>query len=227
MDTQGDAFFVAFAGAGGAAAAAEEAIDALSDGPVRVRIGVHTGEPIVRDGSYVGVDVHRAARVMSVAHGGQVVASQATRELLDADRTRDLGVHRLKDVGELRLFQLGEGSFPPLRSLNNTNLPARLEPLLGRKRELSDLLRLVRVDQARVVTLTGPGGVGKTRLALELAARARDATSSTASGSSTFRRFATPRSYSRRSPGRSARGRRSSSTSPTASCCSSSTTSSR
>jgi predicted ATPase len=168
IDTQGDAFFVAFAGAGDAAAAARDAIAALGDGPVRVRIGVHTGEPIVREGSYVGADVHRAARVMSVAHGGQIVASQTTRDLLDAD-ARDLGVHRLKDVGELRLFQLGEGSFPPLRSLNNTNLPAQLEPLLGRKRELADLLRHIRVDGARVVTLTGPGGIGKTRLALELA----------------------------------------------------------
>jgi predicted ATPase len=168
IDTQGDAFFVASACATDAAAAARDAIAALGDGPVRVRIGVHTGEPIVREGSYVGADVHRAARVMSAAHGGQIVASQTTRDLLDGG-ARDLGVHRLKDVGELRLFQLGEESFPPLRSLNNTNLPAQLEPLLGRKRELADLLRHVRVDGARVVTLTGPGGIGKTRLALELA----------------------------------------------------------
>ena len=169
VDTQGDAFFVSFAGAGDAVAAAAEAVAALGDGPVRIRVGVHTGEPIVRDGSYVGADVHRAARVMGAAHGGQVLASQSTRELLDGRDARDLGVHRLKDVGELRLFQVGDGSFPPLRSLNNTNLPARLEPLLGRKKELADLLRLVRVDGARVLTLTGPGGIGKTRLAVELA----------------------------------------------------------
>ncbi|HET9675444.1 MAG TPA: adenylate/guanylate cyclase domain-containing protein [Gaiellaceae bacterium] len=170
IDTQGDTFFVAFAGAAGAAAAAEDAVALLEDGPVHVRIGIHTGEPVVRRGGYVGADVHRASRVMSAAHGGQVLASQTTRDLLVGLTARDLGVHRLKDVGELRLFQLGDGSFPPLRSLNNTNLPARLEPMLGRKKELAELLRLVLVEGLRLVTLTGPGGIGKTRLALELAA---------------------------------------------------------
>jgi predicted ATPase len=174
VDTQGDGFFIAFAGAGEAVEAATEAVEALSDGPVRVRVGVHTGEPIVREGGYVGPDVHRAARVMSAAHGGQIVVSQTTRDLLDGREAHDLGLHRLKDIGELRLFQFGAGSFPPLRSLNNTNLPARLEPLLGRKRELADLLRLIRIDRRRLVTLTGPGGIGKTRLALELGAELVD-----------------------------------------------------
>ena len=118
-----------------AAAAADDAQRALSAGPVRVRIGVHTGEPRVTDEGYVGADVHRAARIMSAGHGGQVLVSEATRRLLDSAPLRDLGEHRLKDL-ELpeRIFQLGKGAFPPLKSLNNTNLPQQLEPLLGRKR---------------------------------------------------------------------------------------------
>lgn len=169
VDTQGDAFFVAFSRASDAAAAAAEAVGALGDGVVSVRVGLHTGEPLVRDGGYVGPDVHLAARVMSAAHGGQVLASQPTVDLIPDGDVRDLGVHRLEDVGELRLFQLGDGTFPPLRTLNNTNLPAPPDLLLGRKRELADLLRLLRVEGVRLLTLTGPGGIGKTRLALELA----------------------------------------------------------
>ena len=170
VDTQGDAFFYAFARATDAAAAADEAQRALEAGPVRVRIGVHTGQPHVTREGYIGADVHRAARIMSAGHGGQVLVSEATRRLLDSQlRLRDLGEHRLKDL-ELpeRIFQLGDGAFPPLKSLNNTNLPQQLEPLLGRKKELADLLQLIRRDENRVITLTGPGGIGKTRLALEL-----------------------------------------------------------
>jgi predicted ATPase len=171
VDTQGDAFFYAFARATDAAAAAQEGQRVLADGPVLVRMGVHTGEPRATDEGYVGADVHRAARIMGAGHGGQVLVSEATRRLLDAEvELRDLGEHRLKDLAAPeRIFQLGDGVFPPLKSLNNTNLPLQLEPLLGRKRELADLLKLIRREEARLVTLTGPGGIGKTRLALELA----------------------------------------------------------
>jgi predicted ATPase len=172
VDTQGDAFFYAFASATDAVAAAEEAQQALAEGLVRVRIGLHTSEPRLTDEGYVGAAVHRAARIMSAGHGGQVVVSEATRRLLDSRfELRDLGEHRLKDLdAPERLFQIGDSSFPPLRSLNNTNVPLQLEPLVGRKRELADLVRLVRRDGIRLVTLTGPGGIGKTRLALELGA---------------------------------------------------------
>jgi predicted ATPase len=174
VDTQGDAFFVAFTRASGAVAAAGEARDALADGPVRVRIGIHTGEPVVTEEGYVGVDVHRAARIAAAGHGGQVVLSQATRALLDAELPlRDLGEHRLKDLVEPEwLSQLGYEDFPPLRSLNNTNLPAAANPLVGRQRELRELSGLLHGQDVRLVTLTGAGGTGKTRLALEAAAEA-------------------------------------------------------
>src|SRR5215210_4074602 len=166
VDTQGDAFFVAFERASDAVAAAEEAQRALE---LPVRMGIHTGEPQLRDGGYVGIDVHRAARVCSAAHGRQVVVSETTGRLLDGVALRDLGEHRLKDLGEpVRLFQLGEEEFPPLRSLNQTNLPTQPNPLVGRGREVSELTKLL--GDARLVTLTGPGGSGKTRLALEVAA---------------------------------------------------------
>jgi predicted ATPase/class 3 adenylate cyclase len=170
VDTQGDAFFAAFARASSAAAAAEEIGDGLRDGPVRVRIGIHTGEPLVTQEGYVGLDVHRAARIAAAAHGGQVVLSRATRDLLDSDRTlRDLGEHRLKDLIEAeRLFQLGDGEFPPLRTIDATNLPVAASPLLGREREVADLVELL--GERRLVTVTGPGGTGKTRLALQVAA---------------------------------------------------------
>jgi predicted ATPase/class 3 adenylate cyclase len=168
VDTQGDAFFVAFSRAEDAVAAAAEGQAAL-DGPIRVRIGIHTGEPIVTDEGYVGLDVHHAARICAVAHGGQAVISTRTAELLDGAELRDLGMHRLKDLGEAeKLFQLGEGEFPPLRSLNATNLPAQPGPLIGRDSELEELAERIRAE--RIVTLLGPGGSGKTRLALHAAA---------------------------------------------------------
>src|SRR3954452_3083665 len=167
VDTQGDAFFVAFAEADDALATAEEILEA--EGQVRVRIGIHTGTPIVTDEGYVGLDVHRAARICAAAHGGQVLVSEATREALGRDPGRDLGLHRLKDLGAPeRLFQLGTATFPPLRSLNATNLPAQTGALVGRTDELLTIASLI--EDARVVTLTGAGGSGKTRLALQAAA---------------------------------------------------------
>ncbi|MBA2741683.1 MAG: adenylate/guanylate cyclase domain-containing protein [Actinobacteria bacterium] len=172
VDTQGDAFFVAFARASEAVAAAAEAQEALADGPVRVRIGIHTGEPVVTEGGYVGVDVHRAARIMGAGHGGQVLLSETTQRLLDPTaELRDLGEHRLKDLGAPhRLYQLGDDDFPPVRALYRTNLPIQSTPLVGRERELEEAGALVRSH--RLLTLTGPGGSGKTRLALQLAAEA-------------------------------------------------------
>jgi predicted ATPase len=174
VDTQGDAFFVAFAKASDAMAAAAEGRDALAAGPIRVRIGLHTGEPVVTNGGYVGIDVHRAARIAAAGHGGQILVSQTTRELAGETGLRDLGEHRLKDLtGSERLYQLGDGDFPPLKSLNNTNLPLPVDPLIGRKKELADVLRAFR-HGSRVVTITGPGGIGKTRFALEVAAELLD-----------------------------------------------------
>ncbi|HEV8602830.1 MAG TPA: adenylate/guanylate cyclase domain-containing protein [Gaiellaceae bacterium] len=172
VDTQGDAFFVAFARAGDAVAAAGEAQYALTNGPVRVRIGVHTGEPVVTEEGYVGADVHRAARIMGAGHGGQVLLPETTRQLLDTTaELRELGDHRLKDLtAPQRLYQLGDGDFPPLRTLYRTNLPIQPTPLVGRERELEEAGALVRSH--RLLTLTGPGGSGKTRLALQLAAEA-------------------------------------------------------
>src|SRR5438552_9650595 len=114
VDTQGDAFFYAFPTAPGALAAATEATEALTGGPIRVRIGVHTGTPLLTDEGYVGADVHRAARIAAIGHGGQVLVSAATRTLVDRQLT-DLGEHRLKDLSAPeRIYQLGPGEFPPL-----------------------------------------------------------------------------------------------------------------
>ena len=169
VDTQGDAFFVAFSRASDALRAAAAGRDALSAGPIRVRMGVHTGEPLVTDEGYVGIDVHRAARIAAAGHGGQILVSPSTRDLVGSDGLRDLGEHRLKDMSAPeRIYQLGDGEFPPLKSLNNSNLPLPAEPLIGRKKELADVLRLLR-DSCRLVTVTGPGGTGKTRFALEAA----------------------------------------------------------
>jgi predicted ATPase len=166
-NTQGDGFFVVFSSATAAVAAAAEAQRSLAAGPVRVRMGLHTGEPALTGEGYVGIDVHRAARIGAAGHGGQVVVSETTRALLDGEfDLRDLGEHRLKDLGvPVRLFQLGREEFPPLRSLSQARLPVEPVPLLGRKRELGDLLRLLGSERARLVTLTGPGGIGKTSLA--------------------------------------------------------------
>ncbi len=174
VDTQGDAFFVAFARASDAVAAAQAGQDALRAGPVRVRMGLHTGEPALGEEGYVGIDVHRGARVAGAGHGGQVLLSQTTRDLLDSTfELVDLGLHRLKDLSEpQRLYQLGTEEFPPLKTLHQTNLPVPATPFLGRERELGEVLGLLR--SSRVLTLTGPGGSGKTRLALQTAAEAAE-----------------------------------------------------
>jgi predicted ATPase len=170
VDTQGDAFFVAFAKASGALAAAAEGRDALESGPIRVRIGLHTGEPIVTEEGYVGIDVHRAARIAAVGYGGQILVSQSTRDLAGSDALRDLGEHRLKDLtAPERIYQLGAREFPPLKSLNATNLPVASNPLVGRETELAELAAML-TNSERLVTLTGPGGSGKTRLGLQVGA---------------------------------------------------------
>ena len=176
VDTQGDAFFVAFPTAGGALTAAREAQVALSDGPIRVRMGLHTGTPVVTREGYVGPDVHRAARIAAAGHGGQVLVSSATTALLGADGLRDLGEHRLKDLSAPeRIYQLGDEEFPPLASLHQTNLPVPTTPFLGREREVAEIADLLRRPDVRAVTLTGPGGTGKTRLALQAAGSVGDA----------------------------------------------------
>jgi predicted ATPase/class 3 adenylate cyclase len=174
VDTQGDAIFVAFPAAPGALAAAGAMTEALAAGPIRVRIGLHTGTPLLADEGYVGGDVHRAARIAAAGHGGQVLVSATTAALVDVELT-DLGEHRFKDLGAPeRVYQLGTGDFPVLKSLYRTNLPVPATPFLGRERELSEVVALIARDDIRLLTLTGPGGTGKTRLALQAAAEAAD-----------------------------------------------------
>lgn len=172
VDTEGDGFFVVFSSGRRAIGCATDAQAGLVEAGLRARMGLHTGEPLVVDGGYAGIDVHWTARIAAAGHGGQVLLSQSTRELLDSPlEVRDLGWHRLKDLGEpVRLFQFGRGDFPPLRSLNSTNLPIQPTPLIGRDVELREATQLLRGN--RLVTLTGPGGSGKTRLALQVAADA-------------------------------------------------------
>ena len=176
VDTQGDAFFVAFPTAPGALGAAAEALDRLGLGPIRVRMGIHTGTPYLGEEGYVGIDVHRAARIAACGHGGQVLVSASTAALVTSDGLRDLGAHRLMDLSAPeRIYQLGDGDFPPLKSLHRTNLPIPSTPFLGRERELHEVHKLVSRADVRLLTLTGTGGVGKTRLALQAAAEAADA----------------------------------------------------
>ena len=184
--TEGDSFFAVFASAADAVACCAAAQRALAgyDWPggavVRVRMGLHSGEPSRHDEDYVGMDVHRAARIAATAHGGQVLMSQVTWQLaqsrLPAEwSVRDLGLHRLKDIEEPeRICQLaGPGlaeRFPPLKSLGAaTSLPTPPTPLVGRESELDRLRATIDRPGVRLVTLTGTGGVGKTRLALAAA----------------------------------------------------------
>ena len=173
VDTQGDAFFIAFPTAPGALAAAAAARDALADGPIRVRMGLHSGTPLLTDEGYVGADVHRAARIAASGHGGQILVSASAAALLGDEQLRDLGPHRLKDLSAPeRIYQLGGDDFPPLKSLHQTNLPIAATPFVGRERELPEVLRLL--EHSRLLTLTGAGGTGKTRLAAEAAAIASE-----------------------------------------------------
>jgi predicted ATPase len=169
VDTQGDAFFVAFPTAPGALEAAGQAQSKLA---IPVRMGVHTGTPFLTGEGYVGPDVHKAARIAASGHGHQVLVSASTAGLVEAE-LRDLGDHRLKDLSAPeRIYQLGEREFPELKTLYRTNLPIPATPFLGREQELARVLELL--DDARLLTLTGPGGTGKTRLALQAAAEASD-----------------------------------------------------
>lgn len=188
VDIQGDAFFVAFARATDAVWAATEmqhtlAARAWPDGvSVRVRIGLHTGQPLLSGEGYVGLDVHHAARIMSAGHGGQVLLSATTQELVKHDlpdgvSLRDLGEFRLKDLQHpSRLFQLDmadlPADFPPLKTLDfhPNNLPTQPTPLIGREQEAAAVAHLLEREDIRLVTLTGPGGIGKTRLGLQVAA---------------------------------------------------------
>jgi predicted ATPase/class 3 adenylate cyclase len=188
VDTQGDAFFYAFPEASGGllgAAAAQRALagHAWPEGhALRVRVGVHTGEPLRTEEGYVGVDLHQGARLMAAAAGGQVVVSEATAALL-ADAVpddlwlTDLGEHVLKDFGlPQRIYQLAgaglEADFPPLRTLSArfVNIPSLGGPLVAREEEVAAIVGLFAEEAERLVTLTGPGGTGKTSLALRAGA---------------------------------------------------------
>jgi predicted ATPase/class 3 adenylate cyclase len=185
VSTEGDAFFVVFPSPSQAVAAAVEAQRALARHPwpdqeeVRVRIGLHTGEAVFGADNYVGVDVHRAARIAAAGHGGQIVVSAATGALVEPASPegvsfRDLGEHRLKDLPRPeRIFQVVADGLPAefehLRSMDArpNNLPVQLTSFVGRRRELEEVEEGLR--HSRLLTLTGPGGTGKTRLALQAA----------------------------------------------------------
>jgi predicted ATPase/class 3 adenylate cyclase len=192
IDTQGDAFFAVFSSPRGCVAAVLEMQQAMEAHAwpggerVRVRMGVHCGEAARTAAGLVGLEVHRAARVAAVAWGGQVLVSEAAAVLVrdglpPGTALADLGSHRLKDLGRPeRIFQLQAAGlpsrFPPLRSLGNpalpNNLPAQLSSFIGRDREVAEVRALV--ESARLVTLTGAGGAGKTRLGLQAAAELLD-----------------------------------------------------
>jgi predicted ATPase len=176
VDTQGDAFFIAFPDAEEALQAAREGQEALAAGSVRVRMGLHTGEPLLTGEGYVGVDVHKAARICSVGHGGQILVSERTKLAVADGDLRSLGAHRLKDLTAPEpLYQLGEMEFPPLKSLNQSNLPVQPTPFVGREKELGEVLGLLGRGNLRLLTLTGPGGSGKTRIAVQAAAEVVEA----------------------------------------------------
>ncbi len=187
VDWAGDGVFLAFERARDAVTAAADLQRALAAEPwppsqeVRMRVGIHTGEPELRDDGYVGMDVHVAARICGAAHGGQVVVSRAARDVVGDEggqlSFRRLGNHRLKDVpAPQTLYQLVapglEETFPPLATLGGATLPALHHRLVGRRRDLAETQALLSRPGVRLVTITGPGGAGKSRLALEAAAAA-------------------------------------------------------
>ena len=192
ISTEGDSFFVVFETAASAVAAAVEVQRGLAAEPwpegvhLRVRMGLHTGEGRLGGGSYVGLDVHRAARIAAAAHGGQVLLSASTVALLEGSlawpsgvEARDLGRHVLKDLSRPeRIHELAiaglDSHFPPIRTLNavTNSLPSQLTSFLGREQELREASRLL--AGTRLLTLLGPGGTGKTRLALQTAASTAD-----------------------------------------------------
>jgi predicted ATPase/class 3 adenylate cyclase len=184
VSTEGDSMFFVFASAPQAVAAAVEAQRALGahdwpeDGAIRVRIGVHTGEGILGGDNYVGIDLHRAARIMAAGHGGQILLSEATRgvveqSLAEGVTLKELGEHRLKDLAQSEhLYQVvAEGlqaEFPRPRTLErSTNIPPQLTSFVGRRREIEEVKE--RLRETRLLTLTGPGGTGKTRLSIQVA----------------------------------------------------------
>ncbi|MGO8956869.1 MAG: ATP-binding protein [Streptosporangiaceae bacterium] len=186
LEAEGASFFAVFQSAADAVRCCVAAQRALagrdwSDGAaVRVRMGLHSGEPVRHEDGYIGLDVHRAARIAATAHGGQVVLSSPTRLLAEAQlpagtRLDDLGWHRLKDIeAPERIYQLTivglQERFPPLKTLGaQTSLPVPMTPLVGREGDLEELRAAVAQPGIRLVTLTGTGGVGKTRLALAVA----------------------------------------------------------
>jgi predicted ATPase len=170
VDTQGDAFFVAFPTPAGAAASAQAAREGLTAGAIRVRMGLHTGTPTATAEGYVGEDVHRGARIAALAHGDQILVSPTTAALLEAEPLLELGRHRLKDFGgAVLLYQLGEHEFPPLRTPGSVELPTPATPFVGREQELFDAVSLVYERDPRVLTIVGPGGTVKTRFSIELA----------------------------------------------------------
>lgn len=192
VDTQGDSFFVVFATARDAVAAAAAATRALAayawpeGNAVRVRMGLHTGAPQRVGDGYVGLDVHRAARIAAAGHGGQILLSQTTRDLcmdsLAADvALLEMGEATLKDLQQPeRLYQMAltdlPHDFPPLKTLDRAphNLPIQPTPFLGRREVVQRLVALLEQDDVRLLTLMGAGGIGKTRVALEVAAQAAD-----------------------------------------------------
>ena len=172
VDSQGDGFFLAFGSAQAALAAIDEVNRATTGTPLRMRAGMHTGTPLLDPPKYIGRDVHLAARIMALGHGGQVLVSEAAvAELGASPELMDLGPQILKGFEEpCRVYQVGRAEFPALRSLSRSSLPTPANTIIGRDEEALALAELL--DSHRLVSIVGPGGVGKTRLAIEVSASA-------------------------------------------------------
>jgi predicted ATPase/class 3 adenylate cyclase len=194
VDSQGDAFFVAFARASNAVSAAIDVQRTFAahvfpgDVHVHIRIGIHTGEPELSSAGYIGLDVHRGARIMSAGHGGQILLSQTTHALIEHDLATGasidyLGVYKLKDIaGETPLYQLSltdlPAQFPPLKAnkaqAHLHSFPGQPTTFVGREQELDTISKLIRCADVRLLTLVGTAGVGKTRLAVQVASKLTD-----------------------------------------------------